>query len=132
MAGVGYVATTLTLKIGSTQYETAVLSVKENVTYPTVTAVMASGDVMVDAGVKQYELVVEFNVDVATASLYRILDAATAGSTATFECVYDPVGNPAIKRTGTVMLSPGAVQWKSGEFTTASATLPMVGQPVWA
>lgn len=129
MPGVGYVVSTLTLKIGATQYETAVLSVEEVPNVSVQTAVMASGDVVQDVGTVTWTLKVEANIDVAPSSLWRVLSAATNGTTATYEFVPDPGGNPTIKRTGTLVLLPPGGKFKPGEFATFTVDLPIVGQP---
>lgn len=129
MAGVGYVVSTLTLKIGSTQYETAVLSVEEVPNVSVQTAVMASGDVVQDVGTVTWTLKVEANIDVAASSLWRVLTAATNGQTATYEFVPDPGGNPTTKRTGTLVLLPPGGKFKPGEFATFTVDLPILGQP---
>lgn len=129
MPGVGFVVSTLTLKIGATQYETAVLSVEEVPTVSVQTAVMASGDVVQDVGTVTWVLKVEANVDVTPASFWRLLTGSVNGATATYEFVPDPVGNPTIKRTGSVVLIPPGGKFKPGEFATFSVDLPIVGQP---
>lgn len=129
MPGVGFVVSTLTLKIGATQYETAVLSVEEVPTVSVQTAVMASGDVVQDVGTVTWVLKVEANVDVAPASFWRLLTGSVNGATATYEFVPDPAGNPTIKRTGSVVLIPPGGKFKPGEFATFSVDLPIVGQP---
>lgn len=127
MTGVGYVVTSLTLKIGATQYETAVLSVEEVPNVPVQTVTMASGDVLVDVGVVHWSLNVEANVDVAAASFWRILTAATNGTTATYEFCPDPVTNPTVKRSGTVVLIPPGGKFKPGAFATFTVSLPITG-----
>lgn len=129
MPGVGFVVSTLTLKIGATQYETAVLSVEEVPTVSVQTAVMASGDVVQDVGTVTWVLKVEANVDVAPSSFWRLLTGSVNGATATYEFVPDPSGNPTIKRTGSVVLIPPGGKFKPGEFATFSVDLPIVGQP---
>ena len=130
MAGVGYVVNSMTLKIGATQYETAVLSIEEVPNVPVQSATMINGDTLTDVGPVQWSLNIEANVDVAPASLWRILTAAVAGSTATYEFVPDVTGNPTVKRTGTVVLIPPGGKFKPGEFATFSVSLPVQGQPV--
>ena len=100
MAGVGYVVNNMTLKIGATQYETAVLSVEEVPNVPIQTATMANGDTLTDVGPVQWALTIEANVDVAPSSLWRILSAAAPGG-----------------------------KFKPGEFATFTVTLPIIGQP---
>lgn len=129
MPGVGFVVSTLTLKIGATQYETAVLSVEEVPNVSVQTAVMASGDVVQDVGTVTWTLKVEANVDVAPASFWRLLTGSVNGATATYEFVPDPSGNPTVKRTGSVVLIPPGGKFKPGEFATFSVDLPIVGQP---
>lgn len=128
MPGVGYVVSTMTLKIGATQYETAVQKIEEVPSVPVQTAVMASGDVIADVGTVAWTLKVTANVDVAPASLWRILTAATYGTTATFEFVPDPSGNPTVKRTGTLVLIPPGGTFEPGSFATFTVDLPVIGQ----
>ena len=130
MAGLGYVVNSMTLKIGATQYETAVLSVEEVPSVPIQSATMINGDTLTDVGPVQWSLTIEANVDVAPASLWRILTAAVAGTTATYEFVPDVTNNPTVKRTGTVVLIPPGGKFKPGEFATFTVTLPIQGQPV--
>ena len=130
MAGLGYVVNSMTLKIGATQYETAVLSVEEVPNVPIQSATMINGDTLTDVGPVQWSLNIEANVDVAPASLWRILTAAVAGTTATYEFVPDVTTNPTVKRTGTVVLIPPGGKFKPGEFATFSVSLPIQGQPV--
>ena len=129
MAGVGYVVNNMTLKIGATQYETAVLSVEEVPNVPIQTATMANGDTLTDVGPVQWALTIEANVDVAPSSLWRILSAAANGSTATYEFVPNVTTNPTVKRSGTVVLIPPGGKFKPGEFATFTVTLPIIGQP---
>ena len=130
MAGVGYVVNNMTLKIGAVQYETAVQSIEEIANAPVQSVTMANGDTLTDVGPVQWALKVTANVDVTPASLWRILTAAVAGTTATFEFVPDVTGNPTVKRTGTVVLVPPGGSFTPGEFATFSVTLPVIGQPV--
>jgi hypothetical protein len=132
MTAVGYVVTTMTLKIGTVQYETAVLDVSLEATTATQTAVMASGEVLTDAGTPIWTVAGNANVSVATGSLYRILVAVAAGTTAAFEFVPDVVGNPTVKVSGTVVLMAPSAAFKPGDFATFPFSLPVVGQPTWA
>lgn len=129
MAGVGYVVNSMTLKIGATQYETAVTSIEEVPNVPLQTATMANGDILTDVGPVSWTLKVEANVDVAPASLWRILTAAVAGATATYEFVPDVTGNPTVKRTGTVVLIPPGGKFTPGSFASFTVNLPIIGQP---
>lgn len=129
MPAVGYVVSSMTLKIGTVQYETAVTSIEEVPNVPVQTVTMASGDVLTDVGPIAWSLKLEANIDVSVASLWRILTAATAGTTAVYEFVPDVVGNPTIKRSGTVVLIPPGGKFTPGSFATFSVSLPIIGQP---
>ena len=54
MTGVGYVVNSMTLKIGATQYETAVLSIEEVPNVPVQSATMINGDTLTDVGPVQW------------------------------------------------------------------------------
>lgn len=124
MAGVGHVARTITLKVGSTQYECAVTAVDFKADTPMQSSTtLCAGGVVRDAGVTEYTLSVSYNVDHGTSSFYTFL-FTNAGTTSTFEYTSS---DGKTKYTGSVLVLTGNASAQAGSFEVGQVDLPVIG-----
>lgn len=131
MTAVGLVTKQLSVKIAHdggalTEYNVAVLGVKEVPTFTTQSAVVASGETVQDVGPVSWALEISYHAVWNANSLHRIL-LDNHGEVGTFEWKPDPIGSPALKRTGTVTIVAPGGDATVGNFQTATISLPVTG-----
>lgn len=131
MTAVGLVTKQLSVKISHdggalTEYNTAVLGVKEVPSFTVQTQAMASGETAQDVGPASWALEISYHAVWNAASLHRIL-VDNHGETGTLEWQPDPVGTPALKRTATVRLVAPSGDATVGNFQTGTISLPVIG-----
>ena len=132
MPAAGYVVRQLTVKLktaaGSlTEYNTAVLGIKETPSRSTVQTVVASGEVMVDSSVTTWGIEISALADYTTGSLLRLLLDNDGAKGAQIVWNPDPVGNPTRTRTATVQLLAPDIDSTVGGQAAFTVVLPVVG-----
>ncbi len=135
MTAVGHVVKTISVKIptppGGTavEYQCAVTGVDETVERSTSTSYVACPDGSVtDVGPGSYSLVIGYNVDMKSGSLYRVL-RDNDGTAATIDVEFDPVGAPGVITHYDVTIVDPGHSAQVGSFHTSTATLPVKGRP---
>lgn len=137
MAATGYVVRQLSVKLktaaGSlTEYNMAVLGVKEVPTRSTVQTVVASGEVMVDSSVTTWALEITALADYGTGKFLRFLLDNDGAKGASFEFYPDPINAPTLKRTATCQLLAPPIDNTVGSQATFTVSLPCSVAPTTA
>jgi hypothetical protein len=131
MPAAGYVVRRLDVKVKTTagsltEYNTAVLSVKENPTRTNIQTPVASGDVLTDVGPTTWTIDVEAMAEYASGSFLRLL-LDNDGKTGNVEWYPNPVAAPTLKRTAAVVLVAPAIDNTVGAPASFTVSLLVVG-----
>lgn len=134
MPAAGYVVRQLSVKLktaaGSlTEYNVAVLGVKDVPSRTTVQQVVASGEVMVDSSVTTWSLEITALADYKAGSLLRFLLDNDGAKGASFEWYPDPVNNPTLKRAATCQLLAPSTDNMVGSPAQFTISLPCSTAP---
>lgn len=133
MPAAGYVVRQLNVKLKTaagalTEYNTAVLGVKESPSRSVIQLPVASGEILQDASVTTWTVEITALADYAAGSLLRLLLDNDGAKGATIEWYPNPVTSPTLKRTATVQLLAPDVDSTVGAAAQFTVSLPVTGQ----
>ena len=133
MTGKGYVVKTMTVKIGSVQYECEVKGLTETENHDTQTALMACpGGAMTDVGPSSFSLDIDANAVLDPSSLYVLLTTpSNYGIAAHVEYAPDATSHPTFMRQADVVLVPVGAAFVPGQWAEFSVSLPCTAPPTW-
>lgn len=131
MPAAGYTVRRLDVKLKTTagsltEYNTAVLGVKETPSRNMTQTPVASGDVMTDVGPTTWMVTVDALADYSASSFLRLL-LDNDGKTGNIEWYPNPVAAPTLKRTAAVILTAPDISSMVGDQASFTVQLPVVG-----